>query len=116
MKQMRKVRLFQRDAYISLDFLDKQAQIVRLYNKDAPDLPKDVGLMELDTNDGTKMIHVEMPKSEAVNAIQLELKSLAKSIIEDIPTSVPAEAGYRALDLAYRIIEQIEERRENLVF
>ncbi|MEM9821004.1 MAG: Gfo/Idh/MocA family oxidoreductase [Bacteroidota bacterium] len=113
MKQMRKVRLFQRDAYISLDFLDKQAQIVRLYNKEAADLPKDIGLMELDTNDGTKMIHVEMPQIEPVNAIQMELNTLASSILKDVPTPVPAKAGYRAMDLAYRIIEQIEERREN---
>lgn len=115
MKQMRKVRLFQRDAYISLDFLDKQAQIVRLYNKDASDIPTDVAMMELETNSGTKMIHVEMPKSEPVNAIQMELQSLANSILQDTPTAVPAQDGLRALELAYRIIEQIEERRENFV-
>ncbi len=112
MKQMRKLRLFQKDAYISLDFLDKQAQIVRLYNKGANDIPADVPMMELETNSGTKMIHVEMPESEPVNAIKMELEALAQSIQEDTDTPVGIEDGYRALKVAYQIIQQIEERTE----
>lgn len=115
MKQMRKLRLFQKDAYISLDFLDKQAQIVRLYNKGATDIPVDVPMLELETNSGTKMIHVEMPESEPVNAIKMELEALAESIQKDIETPVGIEDGYLALEVAHQIIQQIEERTETFI-
>lgn len=115
MKQMRKLRLFQKDAYISLDFLDKQAQIVRLYNKGASDIPVDVPMLELETNTGTKMIHVEMPESEPVNAIKMELEALVESIQTDTDTAVSIEDGYRALEVAHQIIQQIEERTETFI-
>ena len=115
MKQMRKVRLFQKDAYISLDFLEKNAQVVRLFEKtdDSSTLPSE-DLMELETNDGTKYIHLSMPEIEPVNAIKMELETLAKSILNDTRPVVSIEDGYKALDLAYRIMNQIEERNNAL--
>ncbi len=110
LKQMRKVRLFQKDAYISLDFLEKQAQIVKMFDKGAPDVPSDSNFLELETQSGTKLITMEMPESEPVNAIQLELKSLASSIKKDTPVTVSVGDGYKALKVAYAILEQIEER------
>lgn len=105
LKQMRKLRLFQRDAYISLDFLEKNAQIVRLYDKNDPGIPSDQYLMELDTNHGTKMIHVQMPEVAPVNAIQMELESFADSILHNTPEKVSIDDGYRALKVANQIIE-----------
>jgi len=110
MKQMRKVRLFQQDAYISLDFLEKNTQIIRLYDEGAPQLPKDVPLMDLQTNNGKKHIHIHMPKTEPVNAIQMELETFAESIMQNKPTRVSIEDGYHALKMAYRIIETIEKQ------
>ncbi len=110
LKQMRKVRLFQRDAYISLDFLDKQAQIVRLYDKDAPNVPTDASLMELETNRGTKLIHAYMPEIEPVNAIKMELETFAESIIQNKTPRVPIEDGYNALKVAHDILWEIEKR------
>ncbi len=110
LKQMRKVRLFQRDAYISLDFLEKEAQIVRLYDKDAPNLPADANLMEMDTNRGSKLLHAYAPPIEPVNAIKMELESFAQSIINDQTPRVPIEDGYKALLLAHDIIREIEKR------
>ncbi len=110
LKQMRKLRLFQQDAYISLDFLEKNAQIVRLYDKG--DQVENVDqMMELETARGTKLLHIDMPSIEPVNAIQMELESLAESIREDKPPRVGIEDGYRALDVAYRILAEIENRR-----
>lgn len=110
LKQMRKVRLFQRDAYISLDFLEKQAQIVRLFEADAPNLPADANLMELDTNQGKKMIHAYMPEIEPVNAIKMELETFAQSIEQNRTPRVPIEDGYNALKVAQDILEEIERR------
>ena len=110
MKQMRKVRLFQQDAYISLDFLEKNTQVIRLYDEGSPQLPKDVPLMDLETNHGKKHIHIHMPKTEPVNAIQMELETFAESILQNKPTRVSIEDGYHALKMAYRIIETIENQ------
>ncbi|MEL6638923.1 MAG: Gfo/Idh/MocA family oxidoreductase [Bacteroidota bacterium] len=109
LKQMRKVRLFQRDAYISLDFLEKNAQIVRMYDK-ASNPPQAEQMMELPTPQGDKLIHIEMPTIEPTNAIKMELESLATSIREQRPPKVGIEDGYRALEVAYRILEEIENR------
>lgn len=110
LKQMRKVRLFQRDAYISLDFLEKQAQIVRLFESNAPNLPADANLMELETNQGKKMIHAYMPEIEPVNAIKMELETFAQSIEQNKTPRVPIEDGYNALKVAQDILEEIERR------
>ena len=108
LKQMRKVRFFQPDAYISLDFLDKQAQLIRLYDQD--ETPPTGGQnFELETNKGKKTIHMAMPEIEPVNAIKLELETFAQSIQNDLRPKVNAEDGYRALALAYQITEAIEE-------
>ena len=108
-KQMRKVRLFQQDAYISLDFLDKQAQIIRLFDEAAPNAPNE-DLLELDTPRGKKLLHMQAPEIEPVNAIKMELESLAQSIIQDTLPPVSIQDGYEALKLAYSIIEEIEKR------
>lgn len=109
-KQMRKVRLFQKDAYISLDFLDKNAQIVRLYEAGAANVPAVDHLMELSTPTGNKLIHIDMPTIEPVNAIKLELESFGQSIQRGERPKVSIEDGYQALKLAYDIIEDIDRK------
>jgi len=111
LKKMRKLRFFQKDAYISLDFLDKEAQIVRLYDKGAVDISDDLPVFELETNQGTKLIHVEMPDIVEVNAIQSELEALVSSIQKDQPTRVTLHDGYRALKVAHQIMADIESRK-----
>ena len=110
MKQMRKIRLFQQDAYISLDFLEKNTQVIRLYDEGSEDIPKDVPLMDLQTNNGKKHIHIHMPKTEPVNAIQMELETFAESILQNESPRVSIEDGYRALKMAHRIIESIKNQ------
>ena len=110
MKQMRKVRLFQKDAYISLDFLEKNTQVIRLYDEGDVNIPKDVPLMDLETNNGKKHIHIHMPQTEPVNAIQMELETFAESISNNTKPRVTIEDGYHALRMAHRIIEVIEQQ------
>lgn len=114
LKQMRKVRLFQRDAYISLDFLAKEAQVVRLYDQDAQNLPTNANLLELNTNQGQKLIHIDAPKIEPINSIKMELETFAKSITENQAPKVSIEDGYKALKLAHQIVHEIQRRGQAL--
>lgn len=114
MKQMRKVRLFQKDAYISLDFLEKQAQVIRLFEPGVVDIPEQGQSMELETPNGKKVIHMDMPVIEPTNAIKMELESLADSILEDTKPTVSIEDGYKALELAYQILNDIRKREQTI--
>ena len=113
LKQMRKMRLFQQDAYISIDFLQKNAQVVRLYDEGAEPLASMSNVLELPTPRGKKFLHVEMPKAKGLNAIKMELESLALSINSNEAPKVSIEDGYRALKVANEIIEKIEEKNNN---
>lgn len=113
LKNMRKVRLFQPDAYISLDLLEKKSEIVRLFEPDA-DLPENGQQFPLDTPKGPRIIHVDQPDSGPINAIQLELESLADSITQGKPAAVSIEDGYRALALAHRISAAVDANQRSL--
>ncbi|MEM6397226.1 MAG: Gfo/Idh/MocA family oxidoreductase [Bacteroidota bacterium] len=114
LKQMRKIRLFQPDAYISLDFLDKETQIVRLFETDAKDLPEGGQAFPLQTPKGDRLIHISQPEVGPVNAIQMELESFARSVAGNRPAEVPIQDGFRALKLAHRITQAMQERQANL--
>ncbi|MEL7160498.1 MAG: Gfo/Idh/MocA family oxidoreductase [Bacteroidota bacterium] len=114
LKNMRKVRLFQPDAYISLDFLEKESQIVRLYDPEAANIPAEGQQFPLETPKGPRIIHVDQPDSGPINAIQMELESLADSIMGGKPAAVSIEDGYRALALAHRISEAVASNQRSL--
>jgi len=116
MKQMRKMRLFQPDHYLSLDFLDKNVQVVRLFDQTAPNLPPQDQLMEFDTHKGKKWLHLQMPESEPVNAIQRELETFYDSIVHDTTPIVSLQDGFRALQVAHQILKAIEVRKEEASF
>ncbi len=107
MKQMRKLRIFQPDAYISLDFLDKNAQIIRLYNEEP--IEKEGSMLSLDTPNGKKYIEIEMPEPKEVNAIQMELEYFAAAVNNRSTPVVSALDGYKALLLAHKILDAIDE-------
>lgn len=114
LKNMRKVRLFQPDAYISLDFLEKESQIVRLFDPAAANIPKAGQQFPLETPKGPRIIHVDQPDSGPINAIQMELESLADSIMNGKPAAVSIEDGYRALALAHRISAAVADNQRDL--
>jgi Predicted dehydrogenases and related proteins len=111
LKQMRKIRLFQSDAYISLDFLEKETQVVRLHEKDHAE-KEGLSGFDLSTAKGEKVITVEMPEIEPVNAIKLELESFHQSILTEQVPKVSIEEGFNALKVATQIANQIEKRLE----
>ncbi len=110
LKQMRKIRFFQKDAYISLDFLEKEAQVIRMFEKDDPAVKDATNLLEFQTPKGDRLLQINTPEIESVNAIQMELKSLATAIQKNERPPVDAEDGLKALEVAYQIIEEIERR------
>jgi predicted dehydrogenase len=103
MKKMRKMRLFQKDAYIGIDFLDKKAEIIRLQNDQEP-----TGFgFDLETPNGIKKIAVDMPAIPAVNAIKAELQSFTDSILNNAPVVVSEIDGYLAMEVAHKILDKI---------
>lgn len=106
-KQMRKLRLFQPNAYVSLDFLEKKAQIVQLSTEKTTEFA-----IPIPTEQGEKWMTMEEPAIEPINAIKMELQSLAESIQNDQKPTVPMEDGYKALYLAQQILDSIQTRQE----
>jgi len=113
MKQMRKIRLFQKDAYLSLDLLEKKSQIIQLYDEPLDNAKVSTSL-SLQTEEGKKYISVKAPTVPETNAIQMELTSFADCIINDRIPKVTIQDGYNCLALAHRIMEEIEERQKGL--
>lgn len=115
MKNMRKSRFFQKDAYIAVDFLDKELEIIRM--KDIDEEPDDPMAMVLDMGDGKKkkQIFFDRPETEPINAIKTELETFYSAIVNNTTPPVTINDGYQALDLAYKIIDKIRSAPGNLV-
>lgn len=108
MKNMRKTRLFQRDSYIAIDFLNKESEIIRM--SDAGKNPDPFAMiLDLGNDKKPKEIKVEKPDIQPINAIKTELETFYDSIINDTEPLVTIEDGYNSLDLAYRIMEKIDQ-------
>jgi predicted dehydrogenase len=102
MKTMRKIRIFQGDAYIGLDLLEKQAQIIRISEGE-----QESDAMTLHTAQGIRQLTIESPPIMQQNAILEELTDFYYSISEGRKVSVSIEDGYKALSLAHVIQNQI---------
>src|SRR5690554_1258907 len=102
MKNMRKARFFQKDAYISVDYLDKICEVVKM--KDAPEMPGDFDLILQNAEGVKKQIYFDNPEVSPSNAILEELESFAEAINNNSTPIVPLEDGTEALRIAHRII------------
>ncbi|PJR03811.1 Gfo/Idh/MocA family protein [Avrilella dinanensis] len=102
MKNMRKARFFQKDAYISVDYLDKICEVVKM--KDAPEVPGDFDLILQNAEGVKKQIYFDNPEVSPSNAILEELESFAEAINNNSTPIVPLEDGTEALRIAHRII------------
>jgi len=103
LKNMRKSRFFQKDAYISVDFLDKTCEVVKM--KDAPEVPGDFDMILQNAEGVRKQIYFENPEVQANNAILDELETFADAIKNNTNPVVTLEDGTEALRIAYRIID-----------
>jgi predicted dehydrogenase len=107
MKNMRKIRLFQDNAYISMDLLEKKTEMIHIEN--VTEEPNDPFAMILDLGEekGKKRIIIDTPKIEASNAIRNELESFIHSIDNQLIPEVSLQDGYNALNTAFEIIKKM---------
>ncbi|MEJ7822397.1 MAG: Gfo/Idh/MocA family oxidoreductase [Chitinophagaceae bacterium] len=104
-KKMRKMRLFQKNAYISIDFLEKKTEITRL--KTPAD--NDAFIFDIETNQGKKSIAFYSPVVEEGNALKMELESFRDAIVNNTTTIVNEVDGFRAMEVAHLILEKINK-------
>jgi predicted dehydrogenase len=107
MKNMRKTRFFQKDAYISVDYLDKICEVVKM--KDAPEVPGDFDMILQNAEGVKKQIYYENPTVASNNAILDELDSFADAINNNTAPIVTLEQATEALRVAYMIIDCMEK-------
>jgi predicted dehydrogenase len=108
LKKMRKMRLFQRDAYLGIDFLEKKTEVVRLGEKEGS------GGMRFPIETATgeeKIISVHTPEVPVVNAIHAELADFVLAIETGRQPQVSVQDGYRALEIAHQILEHMDAHR-----
>lgn len=103
MKKMRKIRLFQKDAYIGIDFLEKKTEVIKLRTE----TDQDVFSFDIETPKGVKTIAVAAPPVPEVNAIKKELEEFAAAIRNNTQTIVNEIDGYRAMEVAHQILQKI---------
>lgn len=104
MKKMRKMRLFQKDAYIGMDFLAKKTEIIKLKTEQ----DEDVFSFDLETPHGIKTIAIANPVVPDVNAIKMELEKFIEAIVNNQIPVVSEVDGYRAMDVAHQILQKIK--------
>ena len=107
LKNMRKSRFFQRDAYISVDFLEKKCEVVRM--KDAPETPGEFDMILQNAEGIKKQIYFENPKVDANNAILDELNTFADAINNNTTPVVTLEQGTEALRVALMVLENFKK-------
>ena len=111
MKKMRKMRMFQRNAYITIDFLDREFQHIGIRELAGDEAPSEALLSTvLDPGDGKprKEIVMQIPAVPEGNALKSELEAFHKAFSENTRPQVNIEDGFRSLELAHRILSTIE--------
>jgi len=112
-KNMRKSRFFQRDAYIAVDFLEKKSEIVRMKDATGDEGPFSM-VLDLGEEKGKKEIIFENPKIHPTNAIREELFTFHQAIINNEQPVVTIEDGYEALKVAHGILKEIEKNLQKI--
>lgn len=104
MKKMRKMRLFQKDAYIGIDFLEKKTEIIKL--KDDQDT--EAFTFDIETPTGTRTIAIANPVIKESNAILSELQAFTDAVLNNSATQVSEVDGLMAMDVAHHILQKIQ--------
>jgi len=103
MKKMRKMRIFQKDAYIGVDFLNKKTEVIKL--KDEEDA--NAFTFDIETPTGKRTIAIANPTVPEVNAIKKELEEFVSAITHNTKTIVSEIDGLMAMDVAHQILRKI---------
>jgi predicted dehydrogenase len=105
MKKMRKMRLFQKDAYIGIDYLNKTAEIIKLKE----DSDENVFAFDIETPNGSRTIAIANPQVPEVNAIKKELEEFVNAIQNNSRPIVNEIDGLRAMEVAHQILHKIHQ-------
>lgn len=108
LKNMRKSRFFQKNAYIAVDFLKKETEMVKMHDVDPDHTDPMAMILELGEGKTDKEIQFTKPTIENTNAIVEELKSFNEAILNNTDPIVSLVDGFKALDVAERILEQMK--------
>lgn len=113
-RSMRKIRIFSRDSYLSVDYLQKSARILRK----APALENSCNVLDKVDITSLKnpaeyfmknMLSIKEIKMDGhEEPLKLELKSFVNAVKTRTTPEVPGEHGRRAMAAAMRILESIE--------
>jgi predicted dehydrogenase len=105
MKKMRKIRLFQKDAYIGIDFLNKKSEVIRLKGNTPEE--ENVFSFDIETAAGKRSIAISNPQVPEVNAIKKELEEFKTAIEKNTRPIVSEYDGLMAMDVAHQILQKI---------
>ena len=111
-KKMRKMRIFQRDNYISLDFITGLSEVYRLVPLDQDTGITTISFGEIGVGDKKKRVIYEQPEIKEQNALQYELQLFVDSVINNTKPLVTGEDGLRALRVAEQILQKIQESQK----
>ena len=106
LKNMRKTRFFQKDAYISIDFLKKKSEIIKIKNSDSK--KGELALILKNSEGEKKQIYFDSPSIKKTNAILDELESFALSINNKKEPEVTFDQATEALRIAELIIKSFQ--------
>lgn len=106
--KMRKMRLFQQNAYISLDFAQGLAEVFRLVDENDPGIKSTMLLGKIDQGSRKRAIVYEQPEVKEVNALQVELEAYVASVLNGTEPPVTGRDGLQALEVAQEIMQTIE--------
>ncbi len=110
-KKMRKMRLFQRDAYISVDFLEGESEVFRMTDGVDASMGSTKKLGEIQTGSRKRTITYQKPKIRKINPLAYELELFVNAILLDKDPPVTGEDGLLALNVAHRILASIREQK-----
>ncbi|MFC1492424.1 Gfo/Idh/MocA family protein [candidate division KSB1 bacterium] len=108
-KKMRKMRIFQKDSYISMDFVEGEAEVFRMSDGDGKfQQPELLPVMDLSHNEIKRVVGFRRIGNDGKDSIELELSSFVQSVINDTPPAVTGEEARKALEVALQIVEKID--------
>lgn len=110
LKKMRKMRIFQKNAYISIDFLNNTSEVFRL----SDDTDSEIFSMPINMNGKDFKIAYEKPSSSVSNAMKYEEELFFRSIINKTEPEVTLKSGKEAIEVANRILQIIETNRSGI--
>ncbi len=109
--KMRKLRLFQRNAYISIDFSEGQTEIFRIVDEDEEVNNLTMMLGQITAGTCKRRIVYERPEIKNVNALKYELELFIDAVQNKKQPVVTGEDGLHALKVANDILDKINQQQ-----